>query len=99
MVTLDYLLNNLTEVTHIFKTDRVGESVDNGYGVDFEVAEYAVFTTRTGRKEVHELELSYWEEHHELLNIMTFTNVKNIEELSENIKSVDGYELIWSKDD
>ena len=97
-------LKKIPHITHIFKTPRAGETVDNGCGLEFELDEFAVFFSCNDnyRNDIMQILFDvcykYWENHHEMLDVMTFYNVKNTEELSNKLKARDGYELVWSSD-
>jgi hypothetical protein len=88
----------------VLKTSRAGEEVENGMGVDFDLATYAVihegslYDSDLGEDKYSAV---YKFEHENNTDIMHFDKegcTPNPEALCENLKEMDGYEIVWRKE-
>jgi hypothetical protein len=103
------LSNEHVEVFRIFETPRVGDEVDNGMGVDFELPQFAFFyqfkdekTYRKGDKYSEFISRAYdlkfkreWDWH----SFDMTGQSDNIKPLSRELFEMDGYKVIWKKND
>ena len=89
----------------ILQTPRAGEEVDNGMGVDFELAPYAIIYSDdeegNGCKAYYEhySKLSEFEREHKT-DFMCFSEAgcASIDGMIEELHSRDGYEVKWRKE-
>jgi len=79
----------------ILKTPRAGDEVDNGYGVDFDLSEYAVIH----KNHLHDYKTVYDWERENNIDVMKFSrkDCSSIQGLIDELNSVDGYEIVWQK--
>jgi len=102
MNKLEYIIANFPEASHILQTPRVGETVDNGVGLEFELDEFAVFfPTGTLEDVMSERELHYIDTFGEELGAMFFYGMdepEHIEHLIKEMKDLDGFEIVCSND-
>ena len=95
----------------ILRTDRAGQEVDNGYGVEFDLAEFAIIhendleSTDDKRTSVTysyirilERELSL--ENDRVIEIMNFSvnSIASVDEMIKELHDTDNYEVIYRKD-
>ena len=89
-------------ITHLYVTPKAG-SVENGFGMEFELPPYAVFWDDSGEP------LGDWEpvlrdiaemvDDGVLFDILSFEQSGIGDGLAEELNKRDGYELAWTKKD
>jgi hypothetical protein len=87
------------QVVVILQTPRAGEEVDNGYGIDFDLAEYAVIYDNV-EKYYENSRMKYDFEIENKIDIMTFSKDgcdPSVEALCEELHDMDGYEVKWKQ--
>ncbi len=81
------------------KTPRVGEVVDSGMGVDFELKEYVLIYKRKKGSTYRSSEIFYMEPFDEKLKAFDYDNCRTLDGMIEELNSVDAYELLWKNDE
>lgn len=95
---LDKLNELELEPVRIYKCNKAGDIVDNGYGMEFALPKYAVITKKDlmlGPDEVY-IEFSEFEFKNDIDTLKFCSEHYDVEGLHGQLE-VDGYELIWSK--
>jgi hypothetical protein len=85
----------------ILQTPRAGEEVDNGCGVDFDLAPYAVIYDNVENYYKHSrTKYDFEMENH--TDIMTFDSAgctPDVDALVQQLNEMDGYEVKWRRDE
>lgn len=82
----------------ILRTPNAGQEVNNGYGVDFELAEYAVIYSGENEDLYKNLLKTYAFQKENSIDILTFAESgchNGVEALIEELNLIDGYEVIY----
>ena len=81
----------------ILQTPKAGEEVENGYGLEFELSEYAVIYENE-EKYYENMKAKYDFEQENHIEIMTFSKSgcsPSVEALVQELHDMDGYEVKW----
>jgi len=97
---VDLYQKHKTPALVILKTSRAGEEVENGYGVDFDLPEYAVIYDDSNEGERSMLDRNhdrYEMERQDFPDIFEFslTGCPSVEDLIQEMFDRDKYEVIW----
>lgn len=83
----------------ILKTPRAGETVDNGMGVDFELAEWALIFKKTKESSKSAFDFEFGTRHQEELKIsikkFNVDRMDSLEGMIQELKETDAYEVVW----
>lgn len=79
----------------ILKTNRAGKKVDNSYGVDFELAEYAII--HKNKLDIKRYNKLIGFELKEKMDIIDFEESRcaSISDLIKEMESRDNYQILW----
>ena len=82
----------------ILETDRAGEEVDNGYGVEFGLARYAVIHKGNAHKDTAAHKIYEFERTKDI-DIMKFNtkNCTSVEGMVNELNERDGYVVKWRR--
>jgi hypothetical protein len=82
----------------VLKTQRAGEEVDNGYGVDFDLPPFAVIHQGSIHVEERYKKVYEWQRENktELLKFDS-TRCTSIEALCQELKETDDYNIVWRR--
>lgn len=86
------------KVKMILKTERGGEVVENGYGVEFALPTYAVIFEGEFLDDMEKNKRIFEWEKKTGINLYKFNEdgcVSSMEALAEEMREMDGYEIVW----